>query len=367
MPEPVIKFTRGVPPPECFPFDQIAECSNSILDRDYERVLQYGSAGGYPPLRSWLAGQYQSDENRVAVGQGSLQLLDTIARIILKPGSLVYIEAPSYDRALTVFRRAGADVIGIPLRSDGLDVEMVETRLKAGEHPALFYIIPDFQNPSGMELSLEKRKYMAELAGKYGFCIIEDSPYRKLRYRGLDIPTIHELAPEQVIYMSSFSKLISPGLRVGYSIMPEALAPKFIKFSEDTYVNPSLFNQGIVFEYIHRGWLEPNINKLKTLYQPRLDIMLQTLEQEFKEMADWYKPDGGFFVGTTLKLEMDVDTLLETSKASGILLSDGRGFFAQKPQQCFIRLPFCALTPPEIKVGVIRLAKIIRNIEKQNS
>ena len=360
MTEPIIKFTRGVPPPESFPFEQIAECSNSILDRDYERVLQYGSAGGYRPLRSWLAGQYHSDENRVAVGQGSLQLLDTIARISLKPGSIVYIEAPSYDRALTIFHRAGADVVGIPLCSDGLDVEMVETRLKAGERPVLFYIIPDFQNPSGMELSLEKRKTLAALAEKYGFWIIEDSPYRKLRYRGFEIPTIYELASEQVVYMSSFSKLIIPGLRVGYSILPESMAPKFLKFAEDTYVTPSLFNQGIVFEYIHRGWLDPNIDKLKELYQPRLDIMLQTLEQEFKEIADWYKPNGGFFIGMNLKKEINVDTLIETSKAAGILLSDGRGFFAKSPQQCFIRLPFCALTPQEIKIGIIRLAEVIR-------
>ena len=367
MVEPVIKFTRGVPPPDSFPFDQIAECSNSILDRDSEGVLQYGPAGGYRPLRSWLANQYQSDENRVVVGQGSLQLLDTFARISLKPGSIVYTEAPSYDRAINVFRRAGADVIGIPLDSDGLDVDIVETRLIKGERPVLFYIIPDFQNPSGMELSIEKRKTLASLAEKYGFWIIEDSPYRKLRYRGLDIPTIHEFAPEQVIYMSSISKLISPGLRVGYFIMPEAIAPKFLKFTEDTYVTPSLFNQGIVLEYIHRGWLEPNIDKLKKLYQPRLDILLQTLEEEFKEIADWYKPDGGFFVGVTLKQETNVDQLLEASKAAGILLSDGRGFFAQSPRNCFIRLPFCALTPAEIRDGIIRLATTIRDIGIQNS
>jgi 2-aminoadipate transaminase len=254
-------------------------------------------------------------------------------------------------------------VIGIPLHSDGLDVEMVETRLKAGERPVLFYIIPDFQNPSGMELSLEKREKLAALAEKYGFWIIEDSPYRKLRYRGLEISTIHELAPDKVVYLSSFSKLISPGLRVGYSVLPEPMAPKFLKFTEDTYVTPSLFNQGIVFEFIHRGWLDPNIDRLKNLYQPRLDVMLQTLNQEFKEIADWYKPDGGFFVGMTLKHEMDLDNLLEKSKAAGILLSDGRGFFAQSPQKCLIRLPFCALTPQEIQSGIIQLAAVIREIK----
>jgi 2-aminoadipate transaminase len=144
--------------------------------------------------------------------------------------------------------------------------------------------------------------------------------------------------------------------------LPEVLASKFLKFSEDTYVTPSLYNQGIVFEYIHRGWLDPNIDKLKRLYLPRLDIMLQTLEQEFKEIADWYKPDGGFFIGMTLKKKMNYDNLLEKSKAAGILLSDGRGFFAQSPQQCFIRLPFCALTPQEIKAGIIQLAAVIREI-----
>ncbi len=357
--QPMIRFTRGVPPPESFPVQQISECAVSLLDSDPSVVLQYGTPGGYQPLRQYLADQANVAQNRIAVGEGSLQLCDILARILLTPDSLVLIESPSYDRSINLFRRTGARLASIPLEKDGIDVSALKTRLSNREKPVLFYLIPDFQNPSGTVLSLEKRHALLALAEQYGFWIVEDTPYRRLRYRGVEHPTLLELNPGRVIRMSSFSKLISPGLRVGYVILPEPLAPAFLKFAEDTYINSSYFTQGIVFEYIQRGWLEPNIARLKTLYQPRLDTMLDSLKREMGDLAKWHKPEGGFFVGMTLQGDFDTPELLARAAQAGLMLSDGRGFFPENTHQCFIRLPFCALTPDEIRSGIKRLAEVI--------
>jgi DNA-binding transcriptional MocR family regulator len=357
-----IKFTRGVPPPECFPTGQLAECARAVLSDSYDVALQYGSAGGYLPLRQWIAQGEGVAEERVVLAQGSLQLQDTLARILLRPGDMVYVEAPTYDRTLTVMRRAGAQVVGFHLGKDGPDIDELARRLRGGERPVLFYVIPDFQNPSGIVLSLEKRQRLAALAEQYGFWLVEDSPYRRLRYAGEDVPRLFDLAPERVVHMSSFSKLIAPGLRVGYAISPQPLASQLCKFSEDTYINPSYFNQAIIHEFIQRGWLEENLAALKSLYAPRLAAMVEAIQQHMPGIAEWNTPQGGFFVGMTLRREVEAAHLLRLAKEAGLLLSDGRGFFADGNGDRFIRLPFCAVTPEEIREGVGRLAAVTKNL-----
>jgi 2-aminoadipate transaminase len=360
MSKSLIKLTRGVPPPESFPIAQLAECANAVLSEHGAEVLQYGSSRGFPALRTLIAQEAGVDENRVIVGQGSLQLQDLCARMLFEPGDLAYVEEPSYDRAVTVLRRAGARVVGFPLADDGIDVDVVEDRLKGGERPVLFYLIPDFQNPSGKVLSLEKRQRIADLSRQYNFWIVEDIPYRKLRYQGEELPTLFDLAPDRVMQMSSYSKLISPGLRVGYVILPEPLVDSLAKMAEDTYINASFLNQAIVAEYIRRGWLESNIATLKGIYEPRLYAMLEALEEHMADQATWSKPDGGFFVSMMLKADVGADDLLNRAREANLLLTDGRGFFSNGGGDNFVRLPFCALTPDEIQEGVARLAEVVR-------
>lgn len=358
----VIKLTRGVPPAECFPSSQLAVCTCGVLDHHSDIVLQYGTGGGFPPLRSLLAQEANLSENRVVIGQGTLQLQDTIVRLLINPGDTVYVEEPTYDRTLTILRRAGAKVTGIPLEEDGPDMDFLVNKLESGERPVLFYIIPDFQNPSGKVMSFEKRKQMVELAEKFGFWIIEDSPYRILRYKGEDIPSLFDLNPDRVMYMSSFSKLIAPGLRVGYVIAPDQMAEKLFKFCEDTYINPSYFTHAMVYEFIRRGWLKTNIAELKQLYAPRLKATLAALEKEIGDLGTWSKPEGGFFVGLQLKKSVKAPEILSKAKEKNLILTDGRGFFASGAGDNFIRLPFCALTPEEIKVGVHRLAEVVKEL-----
>ncbi|NLE43825.1 MAG: PLP-dependent aminotransferase family protein [Chloroflexi bacterium] len=359
---PRVQLTRGVPPVESFPIAQLAECAAAVLHEYGDVVLQYAPVRGFAPLRALLAREAGVDDDRVIVGQGSLQLQDFCARYLLGTGSVVYVEEPSYDRALTIIRRAGGQLVGFPLEEDGPDIDAVEARLESGERPKYFYVIPDFQNPSGAVLSLEKRQRLATLARAYEFWIVEDVPYRRLRYRGEEYPTLFELAPDRVIQMSSYSKLVSPGMRVGYVIAPASLAGPLAKMAEDTYIGPSYLNQAIIYEYIRRGWLEPNIARLCELYEPRLGATLSALEQHLADLATWQRPDGGFFVGVTLRFEVSADELLERARAANLILTDGRGFFPGCDVENFVRIPFCALTPEEINEGVVRLAEVLRGL-----
>ncbi|MCX7683106.1 MAG: PLP-dependent aminotransferase family protein [Anaerolineae bacterium] len=364
MSEPPIRFTRGVPAVESFPTTQLAECAVTVLAEQGRIVLQYGQAGGFPLLREIVAREVGVDSGRAIIGNGSLQLLDLYARLLVSPGQVVYVEQPSYDRALTVLRRGGARLRGFPLAEDGPDVDAIEQCLKQGERPVLFYIIPDFQNPSGVVLSLQKRQRLASLAREYEFWIVEDIPYRRLRYRGEEPPTLFSLAPERTILLSSYSKLISPGLRVGYTIAPQPLVNELARMAEDTYINASYLNQAIVALFIGKGWLEPQITRLKALYEPRLDATLNALTNYMSDLATWFKTEGGFFVGVTLKGTVDAGALLKLAQEANLLLTDGRSFFADGSGGNFIRLPFCALTPEEIEIGIARLANVVRKAMK---
>lgn len=360
MADQLIRFTRGVPATESFPTTQLAECAVTVLAEQGSAILQYGQSYGLPALREIIAREAGVDNGRVIIGNGSLQLLDLCARLLIVPDSVVYVERPSYDRALTVLRRSGARLVDFPLSEDGPDTALIEQRLKQGERPVLFYLIPDFQNPSGAVLSLQKRHHLASLAREYEFWIAEDIPYRRLRYRGEEPPTIFSMAPERTILLSSYSKLISPGLRVGYTIAPISLAEKLARMAEDTYINASYLNQAMVAQFIRQGWLEPQIARLKALYEPRLDATLNALANYMTDLATWFKPEGGFFVGVTLNGPVDAEKLLKLAQEANLLLTDGRGFFADGSGSNFIRLPFCALTPEEIEIGIARLASVVR-------
>jgi DNA-binding transcriptional MocR family regulator len=361
--ESLIKLTRGVPPEESFPVDQLQVCAERVLLTHGYEVLQYGKSRGYSVLRELIAEQKGVDPDRIIVGQGSLQLQDLCARLLIEPGDVVYVEEPTYDRTLTILERAGANAVGFSLEDDGVDVDGVASRLEGGDRPILFYLIPDFQNPSGTVLAEAKRRRIVGLARRYDFWIVEDVPYRMLRYRGQDLPSLFDLAPDRVLQMSSYSKLIGPGLRVGYVIAPDPLADQLAKMAEDTYINASYLNQAIVAEFIQQGWLEPQIEQLKGLYEPRLYATLDALDKYVRGAAVWREPDGGFFVGVTVAGTIDMDDLLSGAQKANLALTDGRGFFVNGVNgNGFVRLPFCALTPDEILEGVKRLGTVVRTL-----
>jgi DNA-binding transcriptional MocR family regulator len=357
MQGPTINLTRGVPPTDAFPVEDLIACGEAALRRDASVLLQY-HRGGYPPLREWLGAQYGVGPEQVLTGNSSLEVYSYIIRVLVGAGRRAFVESPSYDRSITLLRRNDADVVGIPLLDDGVDLEALEAELEAGA-PALIYLITDFQNPMGATTSLEKRERLAELAREQGFWIVEDAPYRRLRYRGEDVPSLWSLAPDRVLHMSSFSKVLAPGLRLGYVIGPEQVVAELFEWAEHAHIGPVLPTQGMVYEYCRRGLLDANVERLKDLYRPRLDTVVAELNDQIPEAA-WTKPDGGFFVSGFLPEGNHIVDLRERAEETGLKLSDGRGFFPNPTDgNRFLRIPFCSLTEAQIVEGVSRLANLV--------
>lgn len=363
-----ILFTRGVPAVEALPNKLLSECMQAVLEGpDAKTILQYGHNGGYLPLRQLLSQQYNVSPDQVLVGNGSLHLQDIFTGLLVKPGDVVFVEQPSYDRAIKTFRRRGAKVIGIPLDLDGINLSTLEQALIQYK-PVFMYVIPDFQNPAGVTTSTEKRQALVDLAERYNFWLIEDVPYRTLRYAGESLPLLRDLNSDHVITVSSYSKLISPALRVGYLVGPVDLVKRLTKLAEETILAPVLPTQAAVVEFHKRGFFDSNLNNLKHLYSPRLQAIVQALKTDLPDVP-FAEPQGGFFVSVTLPAHFNAANLLERGKQAGLVLTNGQDFFADtlpgtedaEQGQRFVRLPFCALTPEQITEGVRRLANIIKS------
>lgn len=350
-----ILFTRGVPATESFPLERVAEAASHVVQQHGPGMMQYTKSYGFAPLREQLAGQYNTSSDNILLANGSLQIVDFLGHAMLGPGSVVFVESPTYDRTLTLCRRHQAHVVGIPLEADGPNMEALEEQLERHK-PTIFYVIPDFQNPSGATASLAKREKLVALAREHEFWLLEDAPYRPLRYYGEQLPSLYDLAPDKVLHMSSYTKQIAPGVRVGYVVGDKkALAP-IAQVAEDTYITPNLVGEGIVYEFLVRGWLPEQLDALKRLYAPRLKAMIEAIHR-YLPTAEGIEPQGGFFLSLMLPEGVTGAALRAAAQAEGLVLSDGGGFFPNPADgERFIRLPFCALTEAEIEEGVRRLA-----------
>lgn len=358
----MIAFTRGVPATEAFPVEALGECASSALAKYSSQILQYGSFRGFGPLREYIAAGHNLKPDQVLLSQGALQIVDFVAHSLITPGTTVLVEQPSYDRVIKVLRRAGATVVGVPLQKNGMDLAACEELIRE-QHPLMAYVISDFQNPSGTTMSENSRRSFAALAEKYNLLVLEDIPYRRLRYAGDDVPTIQSMIPDRTIELTSFSKLLSPGLRVGVAFGPEQYMDRLGKTAQDTYITPSLLPQAAVFEFIDRGLLPSQIEKLHSLYRPRLVELLAVLDTEMADLGTWARPDGGFFVGVTLDRDVKAEELIASGLEEGVQLTNGRDFFADGRGDTFVRLPFCALTTDEIDEGVRALARVVRSVQ----
>ncbi len=336
------------------------EAATSILKENGTAIMQYGPALGFAPLRQWIAQWQGVQAEQVLTGNGSLELIEFLCRHMLRPGDVVFCESPTYDRTITLLRRHGAEVVGIPLESDGPNIEALESAL-AKRVPKFFYVIPDFQNPSGATCSGEKRKRIVELAERYNFMILEDAPYRLLRYRGAAQPTLFSLAPARTLHMSSFTKLIAPGVRMGFMLGNPDILAKVGKVAEDTYISPGYLAHGITYEWCRRGLLPPQIERLKALYAPRLDACLRAIDQYMPD-AETTRPDGGFFLSVTLPPGTLTSEVRTEAARRNLNLSDGLAFFPNGGGERFLRLPYCALSPAQIEDGINRLAETVKAV-----
>ena len=351
-----ISLARGVPAPECLPVEELADCARVALERDGRTVLSYGSPSGYQPLREWIAERHGVDAGRVLLTNGSLQGFVFLAWHFARLGR-VLVEAPTYDRPLRILAEAGADVAAVRQDEEGLDVEALEAALAPGD--AVLYTIPTFQNPSGRTLSVERRRRLAELARDRGLLVFEDDPYGLVRFEGQTPPSLFELMDgEGVVYSSSFSKTVAPGVRVGYYVLPPALASAIEAIATSTYITPVLLSQATVYEFLRRGAFESNLERVRGLLRVRRDTMLAALERELGGRAAWSRPDGGYFLW--LDLGLDTGPLLERAQGSGVTFVKGADFFLPGAGgERSARLAFSYASPDEIAEGIARIASLV--------
>jgi len=340
-----ISLARGVPATECLALEELADCARAAIERDGATVLNYGPAGGYGPLREWIADRHRVEPERVVLTNGSLQGFRFLAEL-LAPNGTVIVEAPTYDRPLKILDDLGAEVICVPLDEE-----------PAIEDGAFLYTIPTFQNPTGSTLSADRRGRLAELVRSRRLPVLEDDPYGLVRFEGDPLPSVFELeGGVDVMYSSSFSKTIAPGLRVGYAIVPEALASELEDLVASTYITPALLSQATVYQFLRRGLFEPNLERVRGLLRARRDAMLEALDRELEGRARWNRPEGGYFLWLELPEGADAAELLTRATEGGVTFVPGVDFGGQPNS---MRLAFSFVSPAEIDEGVRRLARLL--------
>ncbi|HKS79108.1 MAG TPA: PLP-dependent aminotransferase family protein [Gaiellaceae bacterium] len=352
----MISFARGAPAPECLNVEELADCARVALERDGVSILSYGPGGGYGPLRERLAEWHGVEPSRVVITSGSLQGFAFLAEQLVRPGTRVLVEAPTYDRPLKILKRLGAEIVGVPMDDEGL----IPDELPEGDF-AFLYTIPTFQNPSGRTLSVERRRRLADLARERGLLVLEDDPYGLVRYDGEPLPSVFELAGgEQIAYCSSFSKTVAPGLRVGWYVLPAQLAADIEALAVSTYISPPYLTQATVLELLRRDDFLPNLERINGLLRARRDAMLDALAREMPDDASWTRPDGGYFVWLELPSGPPTAELLVEAEEAGVTFVKGTDFFADGAGEHALRLAFSFVSPDEIAEGVARLAALVR-------
>jgi 2-aminoadipate transaminase len=357
-----ISLARGVPAPECIPVEELADCARSAIEEDGATVLSYGSSGGYAPLRAWIAERHGVLPDRVVVTNGSLQGFVFLAQLLATDGARVLVEAPTYDRPLRILESLGAEVVTVPLGQDGINLDTLRAELEAGRRPAFLYTIPTFQNPTGQTLGADGRRRLVELAAEHNLLVLEDDPYGLVRFEGDRLPTVHELeGGDRVIYSSSFSKTVAPGVRVGYLVLPESLAEAVESLATSTYITPSLLSQATVFEFLRREALERNLELVRSLLKARRDALLAALEERLRGAgARWNRPEGGYFLWLELPEGQDAVALLRSAETVGVTFVPGPDFFpGAGGGGSAARLAFSFASPADIGEAVGRLATLL--------
>ncbi len=352
-----ISFARGMPGPDLLPIAAFGDCAREALERDGATALQYGPPGGYPPLKQWVAEQHGVDPARVMVTNGSLQGFAFTARHFVRSGSRFFVEAPCYDRSLSILRKLGAEVEQVELADDGLDVDALASSLREGD---VVYTIPTFQNPSGRTLSLDNRRRLLDLAAERDATVFEDDPYGMLRFEGDPIPRLFELSDGSTIFLSSFSKTVAPGIRTGYLILPEQLVPAIEELVLSNYVSPAIFVEAALLEFLTSGRFEPNLETVRDGLRLRRDAMLAALAREMPEGTGWSRPEGGYFLWLDLPSAVAADTLLARAGEEDVVFIKGADFFFHGGGEESARLAFSFATAHEIDEGITRLGQLVR-------
>jgi len=349
-----ISFARGAPSLDIVDVEGLRAAADAAFEADPGGTTAYGTAIGYPPLRAWIAERHQVAPEQVIVTNGSMQADAFLFDALVDAGDSVIVERPTYDRTLLSLRNRGADVRMVELEPDGIDVAAVERVLAAGARPKLAHIIPNFQNPAGYTLSADKRERLLELARQHEFTVFEDDPYVALRFEGAPLPTMLSMDGDSVVYASSFSKTVCPGIRVGYLVGPAETIARIVRIATETYISPNMVAQAIVHQFCLSGALERSIETVREALRERAQALCAALERELPD-ARFVRPTGGYFLWVDLPRGTDVAALFEAAAERGVLFVKGSDFVLDGAESS-LRLAYSGVTPAEIEEGVKRLA-----------
>ncbi|MFI5027713.1 MAG: PLP-dependent aminotransferase family protein [Solirubrobacterales bacterium] len=356
-----ISFARGAPSSDILPVEAVREAAAVALSEDWERALSYGTGIGHPGLCHWVAERHGGlDDGQVMIANGSMAAAAMLFQHLLQPGDRVVVEQPTYDRTLLLLQRAGVELVPVALEADGLDLGAFEAALEGGPLK-LAHIIPNFHNPAGCTLSGEKRVRLVELAAEHGFWIFEDDPYRELPFEGDTLETMLSIdAAERVIHASSFSKTVSPGVRVGYLAGPAAEIAKLAKRANETYISPNMLSEAVVFELCRSGGLDRNIEFVRGALRDRRDALVEALGEQIPE-AEFVVPGGGYFLWLDLAEGTDTAALLAEAKSEGVAFVSGPDFMIEGGSNS-LRLSFASVPAEQVAEGVTRISHALDRV-----
>ena len=363
----IISFAGGAPAPETFPTDQLAEISAEILKNQGKLALQYGVTEGYAPLKDFIQSrnsENMKDYDRILVTAGGNQALDYVAKVMIDEGDVVICEDPSFIGALNAFRTYGAKLISVKCEDDGMDINALEEALKANPGAKFIYTIPTFQNPSGTTMTLDKRKAMLALAKQYNVLILEDNPYGDLRFDGEDVPTLKSMDDEGIVaYAGTFSKTLSPGLRVGFLICPEGLMEKIVICKQVYDVHTGVLNQMIAAEFFKKYDFDEHVAKIRKLYRHKAHLMMDTMRETFPDFVTWTTPEGGLFLWGTINKDVDTVEVSKKCIANKVAFVPGSTFLddVEKKSNSF-RLNYTTMSDEKIVLGINKLAEVLETL-----
>jgi 2-aminoadipate transaminase len=358
-----ISFARGAPSLDIVDVDGLRAAAEQAFTNDPGGMTAYGTAVGYVPLREYIAEYHGVAPEQVLVTNGSMQADAFLFDALVAEGDTVIVENPTYDRTLLSLRNRGADVRMVELEPDGIDTAAVERVLATGAEPKLAHIIPNFQNPAGYTLSAAKRDRLVELARAHGVTIFEDDPYVTLRFEGQSLPTMYSTAPDVVVYASSFSKTVCPGIRVGYLVGPADLIARIAKIATRTYISPNMVAQGIVNQFCRSGAIDRSIATVRQALRERARTLCQELSEQLPD-ARFVAPEGGYFLWVDMPDGTDVAALFDAAAARGVQFVKGTDFVLEGGESS-LRLAYSGVTPAEIREGVKRLAEAYAEVGRQ--
>ena len=361
----IYSFAGGYPSADTFPLEEIRRTMSEVVAKYGGQAFQYGATQGVMPLREAVAERYGVPVDRVQITSSSQQGIDVCTRVLVDPGDVILTSSPSYLGALQSFRSYRADIRGVA-HIDDIDsfrdayVRVIEQALSEGKRIKFLYMIPDFQNPSGESLTLEERKMLVGLARRYGFLIVEDSPYRELRYEGEHIPTMYSIDPDIVILLGSFSKIFAPGFRLGWAIAHPEILDKIYVCKQSLDLCPPVFDQYVAAEFLRSGSLDSNLSGSIELYKGKRDLLLSLLEKHMPAGVRWTHPEGGLFLFLTMPEGFDAVKFYDTALDAGVAYVAGEFFHPDGSGKNTMRMNFSFMTEEKITEGVQLLARLLR-------